>query len=482
MLRRLFLFAASAFGCYGFGQPNLAFQSGQRLVTLNVAATDAKGDPVTDLQAGDMQVREDGKVQPIVFFRFAGSKRTVAAPAPGQFINRPAPPAMFILLDRWNERIITAASGWNDVDTALQHQESVDRVFIYILTSRGDLFPVHSLPVTAADLRAASEPSPADLIAKLNDAVRKLNGLRNVDVRDPVVRVNTTWQALESLLNQMATIAGRKSLIWVTHGVPLTARTLTGDIMDITPQVRGLSAGAAQYHVAIYTVAQSEAGAGADVGSRTQETLQMVAALTGGRFYSSGGADRAIADAITDARGNYRVAYYSAIRDKGHKEHKIRVEATRKGVHLSTQDAYPGDIAPVDPDKKEEFAFGSACRSAFDATEIGLRVSPSTAPSGGAAQLDIAVDPGDVLIERRGESYQGSLDVMLASYSEGVLTGQSRPTHFDINLTQEQFNKAAQDWIHIPQTVPVSDGSRKIRVVVFDRGLQGLGSVTIPAK
>jgi len=86
------------------------------------------------------------------------------------------------------------------------------------------------------------------------------------------------------------------------------------------------------------------------------------------------------------------------------------------------------------------------------------------------------------LIERRGESYQGGLDVMLGFYSEGFLKRPSRPMRFDINLTRDQFDKAGQDWIHFPQTVLVSDAIEKIRVMVFDRGLHRLGSVTIPTK
>jgi len=274
------------------------------------------------------------------------------------------------------------------IDTALRRLESVERVYIYFLTNHGDLFPVHSLPVTDADLREAAEPTSADLIAKLNEAVRKLTGLRSIDVKDPMLRANTTWQALATLVQQMATIAGRKNLIWVTHGVPLTARLPAGDMLDVTPQVRSLGAAAAQIQVAIYTVAQSEEGAGADPTSFARQTLQMFAALTGGRFYSSGGAGRAIADAINDARKNYRVAYYSAIRERDHKEHKIRVESVRKDVHLWTRET-SGDAAEPDPDETEESAFSSECRSAFDATEIGLRVSISRNSSSGTAQFDI---------------------------------------------------------------------------------------------
>jgi hypothetical protein len=68
--------------------------------------------------------------------------------------------------------MMTLASAWQDISSALAHLESVDRVYIYLLTSHGDLLPVHPLPEAGADLRAATPPSTAELVAKLNEAVR----------------------------------------------------------------------------------------------------------------------------------------------------------------------------------------------------------------------------------------------------------------------------------------------------------------------
>ncbi len=236
----------------GFGQPSLVLvESPHRLVRVSVVATNPKGEPITELKAADLLVREDGKVRPIVFFRFAGRKRA-AASGPGEFVNHPAPPPVVILFDRWNERMMTAAAGLNDIGRALQHLESVDLVYIYFLTNHGDLFPVHPLPATDADLRATGETTSADLIAKFNDAVRRLNGLRDPDVQDTILRSNKTFQALDALGTQMASIPGRKSLIWITHGVPLTFR-VGGEVVDFTPQVRNLSAAASQSQIAIYS-------------------------------------------------------------------------------------------------------------------------------------------------------------------------------------------------------------------------------------
>lgn len=208
MTRTLLLLAAAA---SAFAQPKGNDESPQRLVRLNVAA--AKGDPVTDLRASEVQVREDGKLRPIVFFRFAGSKRPIMAPAAGETVNRPETAPIVILFDRWNEQIQAAGPASFDIGAGLQRLESVERIFIYFLTNHGDLYPVNPLPATGADLRAMAEPIPAELRAKFDEAVRKLSGFRDhVVMVDPSLRANTTFQALNALGTQMAySIAGRRS-------------------------------------------------------------------------------------------------------------------------------------------------------------------------------------------------------------------------------------------------------------------------------
>ena len=481
MSRKLLAFSVIALiGRLESGQTRASFESPRRLITLSVAATGTKGDPVNDLQPADVRVREDGKLQPIVFFRFAGGNRTIAPPAPGQFVNRPVPPLTLILLDRWNERLMTSVSAWHDIDEALQRLESVDRVYIYFLTNRGDLFPVHPLPVTETDARAVSALTPADLVAKLDEANNNVYGLRNRSTVDLGVAADTTFQALSTLLSQMASIAGRKSLIWITHGVPLTIHMADGQWADLTPLVDSLSTGAARSGTAIYTVAQSSEGTGANLASTTLETLQRFAVLTGGRSYSSGSTGIAINEAIADARASYRLAYYPAMHEKDRKEHKIRVETVRKGVHLLTEDRYFAGAVQPNPDEVEESLLSGACRSAFDSTEIGLRVTMSRDGSTGVVRFDIGVDPADVLLERRGERHRGSLDVMIASYTEGFMNRPSPPTHWEVDLSPEQFAESARNGIHHSQTLPVGNDVQKVRVLVFDRELWGLGSLTIP--
>ncbi|HTS48379.1 MAG TPA: VWA domain-containing protein [Bryobacteraceae bacterium] len=474
MLRAIVLLAAAA---TAFPQPKLDVEPPQRLIRLNVAATNAKGDPVTDLRATDIQLREDGKARPVAFFRFAGPKSESTPLAPGETAaNHPVVTPTLILFDRWNERIMTASSAWVGLDNALQRLQSVADVYIYFLTSHGDLFPVHPLPPSNADLRGLAEPTPAQLRGELDDAVRKLNELRGVLVRDQVLRANTTFRALNALGSQMAAIAGRKNLIWVTHGFPLSLDLESG-VTDLTPQVRQLSMAAAQSGIAIYTVDESS-DMEADLGSSFRDTLEMFSSLTGGRLYPTDTIPDALANAIAEGQGNYRLAYYSAARSNGRKEHKIRLESSRKGVRLLTREGYFGNAEP-DPSELEHSLFSLVPHSPFDASEIGVRVALSPAPSGSATHFAIQVDPADILLEQQDGSYRGQLALLFAFYSHGFLRRAAAPVDMAVNLTPAQFNQAQKDGIDLSQDVEVSRDAEKLRVIVMDRKLYALGSVTV---
>jgi len=464
-----------------FAQSKGDAESPQRLVRLMVAATNSKGEPVKDLHASDIQVREDGKVHQPVFFHFDGTRRAVESATSGEVVNRPAVTPTLILLDRWNEQMMLATSAWINLGEALQRLESVRRVFIYFLTNHGDLYPVHPLPATDADLRAMAAPTPAELRGKLDEAVKKLQGFRDIDVQDPVLRANTTFRALNALGAQMASIAGRKNFIWVSRGIPLTVRISGGDWLDFTPQVRQLSTAAAQSHIAIYTVDESANGAGADLAGLSRQTLQMVSALTGGRWYPSDNAEPAFAGALSDGQASYRLAYYAPIREKDRKEHKIRVESSQRGVHLLTREGYFGDAVEPDPEELEQAVFSSERRSPFDATEIGLRVVVSPVPSSKYSHFAIHIDPADALLEQRGGNYQGRLALMFASYRQGFLKEATAPLPLDVNLTPDQFKRAQKDGIDASQDLPEAADVDKIRVMVFDRRMFALGSVTVSA-
>ncbi len=478
MRRALLLWAFTA--CIGLAQSKGESEGLPRLVKLNVAAIDARGEPVTDLRATEVSLREDGRPRHIAFFRFAGSKRPALATGPGEFAPPSTPPITVILLDRWNERMMTTASAWGELSRQLRNLESTDRVYLYMLTNHGDLYPIRAIPGTQADARAAGQVSAQQLATMLDDAVKKLQGFRDIDEKDPIIRFNVTAQALTALGTQMAAVAGRKSLIWVTHGVPLAATLVPStDWADFTPQVKTLGAAAAQAGIAIFTVQQSSEGAGA-TPDLFRTALQMVSNLTGGRWFPSDDIDRAAAAARADARGNYTLVYFAPMVEKDKKYHKIRLNSTRKDVHFQTIEGYDGDTPVPDPDAMEEAIVSAARRSPFDASEIGVRVAVSQDPRTKVGLFRIRVDLADLLLVPRNDHYQGRLGVTLAASFESFVTGAMARFGVDMDFTEDQYRQAAKDGLVVSKSVPIPDKAQTVRVIVYDRELHAVGSATLP--
>ncbi|MGD1094262.1 MAG: hypothetical protein ABSB35_20030 [Bryobacteraceae bacterium] len=334
------------------------------------------------------------------------------------------------------------------------------------------------LPSAAPDSQPVRDPTAAELRARLDNAVRKLDGFRgrdfwnNNDPKDALARVNRTLQLPGALISQMGSLPDRKNLIWVTGGWG------KWNVDDFRPQVRGLSAAAVDSEIAVFTVDQSD-GAGAVFSEPNRVMLRSLSAATGGAWYPANEVERAFADAIADACSNYTVAYYSSTPDNG-KEPKIRVDSARKGIRVRllgrANDA--AQAGQLDPDVLENTAFDDQLRSSIDAAEIGLRVGVSRSP--GKAHFRIHIDPADVFIEPTGSNYQVHLTVLLAPYSDHFEV-PPMPVDVDINLTPAELNKASKDGIVVTQDVSWNDKVPKMRVIVFDRGLHGIGSVTVPA-
>jgi len=206
-------------------------------------------------------------------------------------------------------------------------------------------------------------------------------------------------QTFGSLGGQIAATLGRKNLIWVTYGFPLQMH-IDAQNIDFTPSVRVFTTQAAQVGIVMYTVQETEQGPGANPIGQSLDTLQTFAALTGGRSYSSGNSDSALADSRADGRGSYRLAYYSPSREGDRKEHKIRLETPRKDIHLVTRQSY-FDGPPPDLDAQKDAMLQAVAHSPFDASDIGLRASISTNASRQSAHLTIRVNPADVFMEHR---------------------------------------------------------------------------------
>jgi len=456
-----------------------------------VVALDGQGQPVTGLSSADFQLFEDGKPQSIAFFRFTGDPPLLSKPGPGEYSNRAvaSPHVTAMLVDVLNEPIISETIIGREVADSLKNLESSDGLYLYILTSRGDLHPIDPLPKPDTVVVPSTEPWTRDIVPILQPALKDLAGLRPVDDLDIQSSFDLTMNALRDLGSQMAQVSGRKNLVWVTGGIPLAGFSSAAQSgMDFTSRARWFCERLQQSQIVVYTV-QTTAGAAA------AEALDEITAITGGREYSGSRAVEAVQQAITDSRANYEIGYYPTTANPGEKHRKIRVICGRKEVRLQTAHGFyavppqilPNGFTPTGFHFREvPREVDTAAHSPFDAPEIGIRarvspdpVNPQNISSGFArrTEFEVHIDAADLLPRRERDHVAGKVFVAFATYEEG-LSQPSAPILY--SLTPEQIETATHGEIELHYAIPIAQAISKVRVIVFDEELGAVGSVTVP--
>ena len=458
------------------------------LLKLNVVALDAHGQPVTGLTSADFQLLEDGKRQDIAFLRFTGDRVVLVKPRPGEYSNRAGAAwhATVILIDLLTDRIMSDSVMGREVADYLKSVESSEGLYLYMLTARGELYPIHPLPKPDTELTPSAEPWTRNINSMVQTALKGLVGIKPVDDRDTQHRFDVTTNALRDLGSQMGEISGRKNLVWVTHGLPIIGYSISAQAqVDFTGPLRWFCEELERAQIVVYTVGQSTAGAAAAVGTSSTASLAEFTELTGGRGYVSDNAGGAIQQARTDSRANYEIAYYPSSLNPDGKHHKVRIVCARKDVRLQTEQGFyavaplaaPVGLAATTLRSRELPAeIEGAAHSPFDATEIGLRASLSPDPID-KALIEVHIDASDLLQRPTRYPESGKVFVAFVAYDEGL---KPLPHPVVVSLTPAQFAAAVPGEIELREVVDVPQGVRKLRVIAFDAALGAAGSVTIP--
>jgi VWFA-related protein len=317
---------------------------------INVVAIGSDGRPVTDLRESDFQIYEDGKPEKISFFRFTGE-------APRR--------ATVILIDLLSDRTLSDAVIGAQVAATLEKVKSSEDIYLYFLTPAGVLYPIRALPEPGSEATSA----PAPWTKAIDEAVRKFALVKPLDNHDLQIRFDSTFASLQALDYQMQLFAGRKTLVWVSHGLPLRGPSMTRTFLNFSDPVRRLAEHLERDQIAVYPVRQSLAGDDA-VGTESSQTLDLFASITGRRMYQTDAAGDAIQRAWVDSLGNYQVMYETTSLNADGRQHKVEAICGRKDVRLLTEREFYGFELPAQSEI-EGRAVENAAQSPIDAGEIG---------------------------------------------------------------------------------------------------------------
>jgi VWFA-related protein len=226
-----------------------------RMVVVDVVAVDKKGQPVTDLEAADFSLREDGREQPISTFNFQHPGAT--APA-AQRDGGPLPPNMFrnlpkyqssgalnvILIDALNSTLPHQAYVRTEMVHFLEKLPQGQPIAIYALGRRLRLLQDFTTDLTELKnvinafkgqsshllANAAGTPDAPVVQGMAAQALQTMapqllaqieNFTQESLAEQTGMRVQSTLSALNSLARTLAGYPGRKNLIWISESIPM---------------------------------------------------------------------------------------------------------------------------------------------------------------------------------------------------------------------------------------------------------------------
>ena len=277
------------------------FRTDTRLVEVTVTVVDKQGNAVTELEAADFVVLDEGKARPVEVFRFDGARAAPAARAPepalppGMFTNRPAltddaPRSVTALvLDNINTTPLQGVTARAQMMRYLRTLAPQTVTAVYLMGEQ--LRILHDFTDDAAALRARLETArlptatawetdvreavveaeafvrlfPQDQALAIDLMRSKLRADAMADAAIRRDRMERSLAQIEALGAHLAGIPGRKSLVWIGGGFSMVAVTATNpsstgmrplpEILETSEdKVRQASRRLAQQGVVLYLV------------------------------------------------------------------------------------------------------------------------------------------------------------------------------------------------------------------------------------
>jgi len=511
------------------------FRSTTRLVQVNVVVQGKGRQPVTDLKKTDFIVTEKGKPQAVSFFGMVrsdggtGSRKPAPKLPQNLFSNRfgdrsDVPPNVtVILLDSLNTSWQDQHYGREGVMKFLKQIKPEDRVALYslgqglrilhdytsdasALVERLNKWTGQNLPQLEASTVNMDDP----LISALADQPGALEGeirMANFMTRNRVVN---TLHALESIAEHLASVPGRKSLIWVSGGFPLMigfddmgtadssgASAAMQDRETFFDEIERTLRALNHADVAVYPVdarglmtdpmfsAQTRGAPRPGARSFTPknlDTMETLADRTGGKaYYNRNDLDGAIREVFNDTSVTYTLGYYSANPETDGKFREIKVKVNRPGLNVRYRKGY---FAFADMKANDEKAIKSeianAVWSPLDATAVAVNARVDRMKDGNVVSIYVQIDPTSTTLNQDGDRWKGRLDLAFVfKDQEAKQLGGSGDT-VEMNLSKENYMKSLKQGIVYHRALAVPPKARSLRIVVRDAPSGMSGSLTVP--
>jgi VWFA-related protein len=485
-----------------------------KLIEISVVVHDKKGEPVRRLRKEDFTLFENGHKRPIDSFAAneeaatpVTSPNAFVPPLPGGYSNRANIPGQvsIILFDRFNTTFLDQPYARAQVLRFVRQIRPGDKVAIYVLrrdtvrvlhdfTSNPELLEqaIATLTAQSKGLDGASSGVADSIVTELT-----LGQIPAYITQDP----RWTLRAMEGIANHLASLPGRKNLIWVSSSFPFTIATdaselalgKTSEQRSYTEQAIRTTRAVENANVALYPVDArglltdpAISASNPNLSSRSLplifsppgiDTSRQLADLTGGRaFDNRNDIDKAIQTAVNDARVSYNLGFYAQEKDWDGKFHKFEVKVSRPGVDVRYRKGFLAVATPAATDADIEAQTRTALASSLEATAVGLIAMRTRSGS-----IALHVDGGDITLTQQGASRLGKLHIVFAQFAADDTLLETKEVPMPIELPDMFYETIKRNGMTMSEDpVKILPNTEVLKIVVVDVPTGRIGSLRVP--
>ncbi|HXT69724.1 MAG TPA: VWA domain-containing protein [Vicinamibacterales bacterium] len=393
------------------------FRAGVDRVAVDIIAVGRDGMPISDLKAGDLTLKVDGKPREIRSLQLVRLTDETSAPAVLQSALPPAeavpPPygsnapseagrAIILVFHHTSLRAGEERSAKEAAAAFIRTLGPRDRVALVTYQEGGvvvDLTTNHARVLKALASISGHAPSASDFIpaqSAAGTASEAAFAVRN----------------LTPLMNSFASIDGPKTVVFVSAGLPGLQRSggaANVQAMNRAFEYQDLGRAAAKAHVQLYIIqAHSLGGMDASVNhplasgngftSSVQDGLEEFAGVTGGAvFHISAASTQAFERVRLESSAYYLLSFDAESRERDGKHHKISLASGRPGLTLRARPEFLIEKAGSPNAPKSKTETQSLVRDLLTYRDLPLRTVAYSfrAPAGQhTVVVATATDPG----------------------------------------------------------------------------------------
>ncbi len=485
-MKVFFAFAVLVIG-RATAQQDPTFHAGTELVQVSVIAQDKHGKPVAGLRREDFQLFDNGQQQNIQLFV-------------GETIKPEAAPVQPNAVNTFTNRVATLAASSNAyavilIDNlysgsdpgegegsalarvrALQMLRSIpagEKIAIYAqglklrviceFTSDRDLLE-RQLRKWKPTPTTPAEEAGAVLRLQPNSQLPELRGNAAAEATriDELQRSAAGDSEMEMLADHLASIPGRKNLIWLANRFPIGPRAL-----------RKLSLA----NIAIYPIDLD--GVCPNCRERPTQWMDQLAALTGGvAYYRRNDLDIAIREAIDDGRVSYTLGFYPVAVDEGPlPAHQLVVKINRPGVVLRYRTSYQMDTAPSVSGATTADLLHALNRP-VDSSAIPFRVSAARTQD--RIKLEALLDAESLDLTQNQDLRTGRVEIVGRFVTaDGVIAGDPIHQTLTLNLRPTTWSSVVRNGVPWHSEIRVPAKAKELKLLVANTASGRIGTLTI---